>query len=309
MSAPKNPRKKIPHPLYRLALPFRRKITGETAQRVAEGLEDLAVSVFLHNKESTDGDNWTVTLTTLGPPDMAEVKRRLDRLAQEEHIRGLPKKLKAAKLPERNWLRHVHDNFPPVTVGSFFIRGSHYKGKTPKGLTPLNIDAATAFGSGEHQTTKGCLLAFEKLAEKHSFKNALDMGCGSGILAIAMKKVWPRIKLTAIDIDPESVRVTKRHAGMNKVKLQAAAGDGFRTPLSRGNGPYDLIAANILAGPLIDMAPACRAALAPGGFCVLSGLLKRQAAEVTKAYEKQGLKPIRRLTVGAWMALVFQRDM
>jgi ribosomal protein L11 methyltransferase len=299
MAAPR----KIPHPLYSLALPFSRKITGETAEQVASALEDLAVSVFLHNKESTDGDNWTVTLTTMGPPDLDEVKRRLAALK----VKGLPQKLKAARLPEKNWLQHVHDNFPPVTVGRFYIRGSHVKGKTPKHLTPLHIDAATAFGSGEHQTTRGCMLAFEwLLAENHSFKNALDMGCGSGILAIAIRKIWPRAKLTAIDIDPESVKVTKRHAAMNKVRLQAAAGDGYKTPLARKNAPYDLIAANILAGPLIAMAPDARKVLKKGGFAVLSGLLKRQTADVSKAYEKQGFIPAHRVPDGDWMTLVFR---
>lgn len=307
MAASTSRARKIPHPLYSLALPFSRKITGETAERIATSLEDLAVSVFLHNKESTDGDNWTVTLTTMGPPDLAEIRQRLKHLATSEKIKGLPIKLKPFRLPEKNWLQHVHDNFPPVTVGKFFIRGSHFKGKTPKGLTPLHIDAATAFGSGEHQTTKGCMLAFEGLAEKQAFKNALDMGCGSGILAIAIKKIWPRAKLTAVDIDPESVKVTKRHAAMNKVQLLAAAGDGYQTPLALKNGPYDLIAANILAGPLISMAPACKKALGKGGFVVLSGLLKRQAADVTKAYEKQGLTLERRIPQGDWMTLVFCR--
>jgi ribosomal protein L11 methyltransferase len=301
MAAPKSRKKQISRPLYRLALPFRQKLDGETAQRIADALEDAVVSVFLHNKEATDGDNWTVTLTTQGPPDTAEIMRRLQLL----DIKGAPAKLKAARLPATDWLQHVHDNFPPVTIDDFFIRGSHFKGKTPKGLIPLHIDAATAFGSGEHQTTQGCLRAFTWLAEKHRFKNALDMGCGSGILAIAMKKIWPRIKLTAIDIDPESVKVTRRHAAMNKVALQAAAGDGYAAPLSKKNAPYGLIAANILAGPLISMAPAAAKSLEKGGFCVLSGLLKHQQAEVAKAYEKQGLKLVKRFPAGDWVTLVF----
>lgn len=303
MAAPKSRKKQVPHPLYRLALPFRQKLDGETAQRIADALEDAVVSVFLHNKEATDGDNWTVTLTTLGPPDTAEITRRLQQL----DIKGTPRQLKPAKLPETDWLQHVHDNFPPVTIDNFFVRGSHFKGRTPKGLIPLHIDAATAFGSGEHQTTQGCLRAFAYLSEKHTFKNALDMGCGSGILAIAIKKIWPRIRLTAIDIDPESVKVTKRHAAMNKVTLQAAAGDGFAAPLSKKNAPYNIVAANILAGPLIAMAPACAKALERGGFCVLSGLLKRQQADVAKAYEKQGLRLVKRFPAGDWMTLVFAK--
>ncbi len=302
------PRKqaRIPHPLYRLALVCSKKLDGAAAERVASELEDLGVSVFLHNKEATDGDNWTVTLTTLGPPDLKEVARRLAALAKNENIKGLPKTLRARRLPEKNWLQHVHDNFPPVTIGQFFVRGSHFKGRTPKGLVPLHIDAATAFGSGEHQTTKGCMLAFEALEKKNTIKNALDMGCGSGILAIAIKKIWPRAKVTAVDIDPESVRVTQRHARMNRVALKAAAGDGFNTPLAKQKAPYDLVAANILAGPLIGMAKDLSRVLSRGGYCVLSGLLKRQAAEVAAAYEKQGLTLKRRIPQGDWMTLVFQ---
>lgn len=307
MNAARIPKKQIPHPLYSLTLALGRKMGGETAEQLASALEDLGVAVFLHNKESTDGDNWTVTLTTMGPPDTTEIRLRLAQFGKANGVRGLPKTLRAKKLPEKNWLKHVHDNFPPVTIGRFFVRGSHVKTKTPKGLVPLRIDAATAFGSGEHATTKGCMLAFETLREKTAVINALDMGCGSGILAIAIKKIWPRAKLTAIDIDPESVKVTKRHAAMNKVKLQAAAGDGYRTPLAVKNAPYDLIAANILAGPLIAMAPQAARQLAQNGFLVLSGLLKRQAADVTKAYEKQGLRLVRRIPEGDWMTLVLAR--
>jgi ribosomal protein L11 methyltransferase len=295
-------KKQIPHPLYRLSIPFRKKLDGAKAQRIADALEDLAVSVFLHNRESTDGDDWTVTLTTLGPPDKAEIARRLADIA-----RGEKPALRAVKLPETDWLAQVHRDFPPVTVGRFFIRGSHVAAPTPKKLIPLHIDAATAFGSGEHQTTKACLRAFELLAGKEKFGNALDMGCGSGILGIAIAKIWPKCKITAIDIDPESVKVTKRHAKMNKVRLQAAAGDGYAAALAKKNAPYDLIAANILAGPLIDMAPAARRALKRGGACVLSGLLKRQKAGVVKAYEKQGFTLVRAIPVGEWLALVLRR--
>ena len=291
----------IPHPLFRTRLSFPKTLTGEEAQEIADLLDEMAVSVFLHNAESTDGDNWSVSLTTYGPPDTADILSRLEgRIGADG--------LHVEKLVEQDWLRHVHENFPPVITGKFFVYGSHYEETPPADLIALKIDAATAFGSGEHETTKGCLMAFEDLASKHSFKNALDMGCGSGILGIAMAKLWPEVKVTAIDIDLESVIVTKRHAEMNGVKnLFAEEGDGYNAPSARGNAPYDLIGANILAGPLIDMAPDLNSVLRPGGFAVLSGLLARQEKDVTAAHEALGLKMVRSIALGDWRALIFQK--
>jgi ribosomal protein L11 methyltransferase len=174
---------------------------------------------------------------------------------------------------------------------------------------PLCIDAATAFGSGEHETTKGCLIAFDRLAETHSFKNALDMGCGSGILAIGMVKIWPGIFATAIDIDPESIIVTKRHAAMNGAAdlISMQAGDGYAAPFAQQNAPYDLIGANILASPLIDMAGDLNAVLLPGGFCVLSGLLARQEQDVTAAHTALGLVLADKIELGDWRVLVMRK--
>lgn len=291
----------IPHPLHRVTLFFPETLTGEEAGLLAEGLEDLCLSVFLHNKEATDGDNWTITLTTYGQPNIEEIKTRLA---------GKAEKIEIEKLPETDWLQHVHENFPPVMIGRFFIYGSHYTGEKPEGFIPLQIDAATAFGSGEHETTKGCIESMENLsAQGHAFKNILDMGCGSGILALAARRLWPETRLTAVDIDPESVIVTERHAKMNGIAgMQVQAGDGYKTPVVDKNGPYDLIVSNILAGPLVEMAPELDAVLSPGGFCILSGLLARQEKEVIAAHEAEGLKLAESRALGEWRALTLQKD-
>lgn len=305
----------VPHDLWTVKLDFRQKLSGDLPEILSDALEDFALSVLLHNREATDGDNWTITLTTLGPPDTKAIQARVAAVAQEN---GLPPLLAeegitAAPLPEKDWLSHVHENFPPVTSGRFFIYGSHYTGEKPAHLTPLQIDAATAFGSGEHETTRGCLLALEYLKDQgRAFANGLDMGCGSGILAIGMAKLWPGLRLTAIDIDPESVTVTRRHAAMNDVTLESEAGDGYNAPLAGQNGPYDVIAANILANPLIAMAPALAAALKPGGYAVLSGLLRRQRDEVVAAHAARGLRLIRIEEIGTdetgwWQALLLQK--
>jgi len=300
----------IPHPLHKVSLGFKDKIDGETAQRLFDALEDLGVSVFLHNREATDGDDWEVSLTTYGTPDLDAIYTRINEV---DGVKIEKAAITAERLPETDWLRHVHENFPPVTIGRFFVYGSHVTEKAPAGLIPLQIDAATAFGSGEHETTKGCMLSFDWIRAQGGLQtahlNALDMGCGSGILAIAITKVWDGAKVTAIDIDPESVIVTNRHAAMNGAgkAITAAAGDGYRTPLCRQNAPYDLVAANILAGPLIDMATDLHAALKPGGYAVLSGLLGRQEADVTAAHVKAGLKPVHAIALGDWRALTFQK--
>lgn len=298
----------IPHPLHRVTLSYPGVLTAEDAQAIADALDDISVSVFLHNREANldagengDGDDWTVTLTTYGAPDAQHIH---DLLEGRVPLSGIH----IEKLPEKDWLRHVHENFPPLSVGRFYIYGSHVEGDKPQGLIPLQIDAATAFGSGEHETTKGCLLAFEWLAAHgHVFNNALDMGCGSGILAIAMQKIWPDIKLLAVDIDAESIIVTRRHAEMNNAVLEAIADDGYNAPQVPQRAPYDLIAANILAGPLIAMAPDLDRSLAPGGFCVLSGLLARQEQDVTAAHTALGLKLVHKIEINDWRALVLQK--
>lgn len=302
----------IPHLLYKVTFGFKACIPGSAAEQIGAALEELGVSVFLRNEEATDGDHWTISLTTYGAPDLAAIRAQLDRTAEEGGFAALTADavIDAEKLPETDWLRHVHDNFPPVEAGRFFIYGSHYSGEKPEHLVPLCIDAATAFGSGEHETTKGCLIAFDRLAENHTFENALDMGCGSGILAIGMLKIWPGIRAAAVDIDPESIVVTERHAQMNGVAdlLQMQAGDGYAAPLAQQQAPYDLIAANILAGPLIDMAPQLDAALKPGGFCVLSGLLARQENDVVAAHSACGLRLVDKIELGDWRALILQKD-
>jgi ribosomal protein L11 methyltransferase len=303
----------IPHPLYTVSLNFKDVLSGTQAEEIGTLLEDHVVSVLLHNHESADGDRWSVTLTTYNPPDTGVLIGLLDSFANEKGLAPLltQSDITFEKLPEKDWLRHVHDNFPPVEAGRFFIYGSHYDGAKPDHLLPLCIDAATAFGSGEHETTKGCLTAFDKLAAENTFKNALDMGCGSGILAIGITKIWPDAKVVAVDIDPESIIVTERHAQMNacNTAIKTEAGDGYAAVIVAENAPYDLIAANILAGPLMDMAPDLEKYLAPGGYCVLSGLLGRQEAEVTAAHTVVGLLPVHSITVGEWRALVLQKPL
>lgn len=292
--------------LWQVRLHYGRALTEDEGQTLFAALEDVALSVFLHNKDCADGNDWEVTLMTEGAPDLDALH------AMATALVPLPRgAVTAEEQPDEDWLLHVHRHFPPLSIGRFFIYGSHYDGDIPHGTLSLRIDAATAFGSGEHETTRGCLLALQDLYDG-GFKPAriLDMGCGSGILALAALKLWPEAAALCIDIDPESVVVTHRHAQLNGLGngVTAEAGDGYAAPRVDAMAPYDLILANILAGPLIDMAPELARVLAPSGYAVLSGLLARQEDEVAKAHLAAGLAATRSLPVGDWRALVFQKE-
>lgn len=219
-----------------------------------------------------------------------------------------PMRIEILPIPDEDWLQKVYEDFPPITLGGFYIYGSHCEDAPPADKIALKIDAATAFGSGEHQTTQGCLKALEGLrAQGFSPARVLDMGCGSGILAIAARKLWPQATVAAVDIDPESARVTQRHAQMNGCNLLVAAGDGYAAPLVAQQGPYELIIANILAGPLIDMAGDLAHHLRAGGFCVLSGLLTSQKDDVTAAHAAHGLVYVQNHEKEGWETLVLRK--
>lgn len=210
---------------------------------------------------------------------------------------------------EENWLEKVYQKHQPFTVGPFFIYGSHYEEAVPEGQIGLQIDAATAFGSGDHGTTKGCLIAMLDLKAKGQCPwNVLDMGTGSGILSIAAWKLW-QTPITAIDIDAESVRVARRYQNINGVQdgqgaMQCEAGDGFAAPLCQSRAPYDLVIANILAGPLKEMAPDLKAVSDENGMVILSGMLQTQAGEVLNVYEDLGFALKDRIDIDKWSTLV-----
>ncbi len=214
-------------------------------------------------------------------------------------------------LPPTDWLAETYARFPPIRLGRFFIHGSHVGEPVPPSAIGLMIDAATAFGSGEHPTTAGCLAAVEDYAKTKApggRARALDMGAGTGILAIAVAKQlrWP---VLAADIDPESVRVGRVNARANRVagRVRVIPSAGYAAPEIARTGPFDLVLANILARPLVAMAKDLRRALGPGGTAVLSGLLTRQEPMVLSAHRLQGLVLARRWRRGAWSTLVLRR--
>lgn len=213
-------------------------------------------------------------------------------------------------LENKNWLKENVIKFAPVEVEDFIIYGIHEKDIPPSDKVTLRIYAATAFGS-EHQTTKSCLRAIShlnRLGAAH--RNILDMGTGSGILALAAAKLWPdAARITTVDIDPEAVAVTRQNARDNHLEkyLTVAVSNGYNSDLVQNNAPYDIIIANILARPLIEMAPQLNQALAPGGFCILSGFVDDQEDWVIGEHTKLGLKLVELYKLDNWRAALLEK--
>jgi ribosomal protein L11 methyltransferase len=204
-------------------------------------------------------------------------------------------------LPDTDWVAQSLEGLAPVRAGRFLVHGSHDR-ELPPGGVRLEISAGTAFGTGHHATTRGCLLAADQWLKRHRPRRILDMGSGTGVLAIAAARV-ARAPALAVDIDAEAVRVTRDNARLN------GAGDLVRAALAlpAAGATYDLIFANILAGPLVDLAGELAARLGRGGALILSGLMVDQERQVAAAYRNRDLRLERRLRLGNWSILVFTR--
>ncbi|MCC9620264.1 50S ribosomal protein L11 methyltransferase [Thalassospira sp. MA62] len=205
----------------------------------------------------------------------------------------------------KDWVSENLRSFKPISVGRFYVHGSHWEDDLPVAKIGLQVDAGLAFGSGEHQTTKGCLAAIDWIAKKGPRFNALDMGCGSGILGMACAKTW-RCPVMMADIDAPSVRVANVNAKINKVGdlITAIHSNGFGDARIRNAGYYDIVCANILARPLRSMAHELVNTLSEDGVVILSGLLDHQEQFVLSAYREVGLSLIKRFKVENWTTLV-----
>lgn len=272
----------------------------EWVDTVDEAYADVALSTSSFEVEETP-TLWRMEIIA-GDVGEAELLRRFNALPPQA-IKGVTPDIKILK--HKDWVSEVVRSFPPLNVARFFVHGSHHEGPKPVGCIPLHVDAGAAFGSGEHATTSGCLIALDALARKRRFTRMLDMGCGSGILAIAMAKCW-KGKVTAIDVDRVSVRVTDENFHINRVQHYAKADmqNGYAGKRTGRGKTFDLICANILARPLARMAPQLARCLAPGGIAVLSGLLASQERQVLAAHRRHGLRLIARIPKDGWHTLV-----
>lgn len=211
-------------------------------------------------------------------------------------------------LGDTDWVRLSQEGLPPVRAGRFFVYGAHDRGKAPANTVPLAIDAVEAFGTGHHETTRACLIALDQL-KRTGFApcRVLDLGSGTGVLALASVRLW-RCRAVATDIDPVAAGACRRNIRTNgsQALVQALVADGLNHASIHALRPFDLIIANILAGPLTFLAPQINAALAPGARVILSGLLNVQENLVLSFYTSLGLRLEQRLRLGPWSALVLR---
>ncbi len=256
--------------------------------------------------EEAPGGLWRIEALVPDGADIAALRARLLVVAATEGVE--PPEVTIGPLPETDWVAATRASFPPIDAGRYHVRGSHLPPAGP-GTIDLMLDAGPAFGTGEHESTRGCLLALDGLADSLKVGRALDMGCGSGILAMATAKTW-KARVVAADVDPAAVETARQNAQRNGVGhlVESIESDGYRNVVIGDCAPFDLITANLLARPLIAMAPDLARALSAGGRAVLSGLLARQADGVLAAHHAQGLTLVRRVECGDWHTLVVGRN-
>ena len=213
-----------------------------------------------------------------------------------------------APVPDVDWVRRSLEGLPPVVAGRFFLHGSHDSAIRRSGGHSFLIDAGTAFGTGHHGTTTGCLRALDKILKYERPRRVLDLGCGTGVLALAAARSTA-LRVLATDIDPEAVRVTKLNAAQNGLgpKVRALTAAGLHHAAIRHHGPYDLIFANILAKPLASLAHGLSRLLQPGGKIILSGLTHDQLRWIAACYRQRGLVPVQTIRIENWIAFVVTR--
>ncbi len=281
----------------------------DAANGMAEALEKLTpeptgVGVF---EIEDDSGLWEVGAYFLEPPDMV----MLEVFALAFNARPFA----VSELPEVDWVAKVRRELSPVEAGRFYVFGSHDADKVPAVLAQgnriaLQIEATVAFGTGHHGTTLGCLRAWDRLyADGVRPVNVADIGCGTAVLALAAAAVLPDATVIASDIDQVAVDVAEANVAINAMQGRIACVEaaGFAHPALKAAAPFDLIFANILKGPLIELAPDMAQNCAAGGLVILSGLLVVQAEAVTAAYVAAGFSLISREDLGEWSALVVRR--
>ncbi len=292
------------------------RVTLPCTRAEAEALgQDIAPFALLDSPpvlvtSEADGDNWRLDAYFDAKPSAAML-RLLAKL--------VPSAAEAKPVVERveqdDWVTLSQQGLEPIQAGRFFVHTPAHRDAVPPDAIAFEIDAGRAFGTGQHETTTGCLIALDRLKrEGASFSNFADIGTGTGLLAFAGLRLWPAARAIASDIDPVAIEVAAENAAINRIRLgrsrgrlELAVAAGLDHPRLRARSPYDLIIANILAGPLIALAPSLAGALAPGGSLILAGLLERQADQVTSAYRRQGLMPASRRSIGDWPTLLIRK--
>jgi ribosomal protein L11 methyltransferase len=265
-----------------------------------ESLDDgeAAVSAF----ERSDG-RWDVTVHFADPPDEERIRSLVALAASEDIAQTIVFDSIAAK----DWVKASLEGLVPVAAGRFIVHGQHDRAHVPPNKLGIEIEAALAFGTGHHGTTRGCLLLLDHVLRSKMPRRVLDLGAGTGVLAIAAARALRR-RVLASDIDPRSAVVAAENARLNGVGdlVESICATGFAAPQFRMRAPFDLVLANILANPLRQMAPAMAAHLAPDAMVILSGLLPHQTRGVIAAHRANGVILIRQIRIDGWCSLLMQ---
>ncbi|EHI47737.1 ribosomal protein L11 methylase [SAR116 cluster alpha proteobacterium HIMB100] len=284
---------------------FRAVISGQTLP-LETGLEVVLDAEALSVEKINDG-NSVLQAWFEQEPDRAVIDEVVSRSVRPEQV--IETQLICHQ--NRDWLAENRKDFPPLQLGPFWIYGSHIQQNRPAGSLPLLVEAALAFGSGTHPTTQTCLLALADQRKASARpRRILDMGCGSAILAMAAQRLFPAADIFAVDNDAVSVRTAIENRRKNQIspaKMRAVVSEGFAARYVSRNGPYDIILANILAGPLRRMAADLTSNLAPRGKLILSGLLRSQARQIIGDYRARQMVLDQRLDQGEWCCLVFTK--
>lgn len=276
------------------------KMRADALSEALEDLEPIPTGVGAFEIEGGKGI-WEVGGYFLEEPD--EIALALLSAAYGAHP------FVVSEVPDQDWVAKVRRELPPVEAGRFFVYGSHDAQHLPEDRIGLLIEAAMAFGTGHHGTTLGCLRAFDRLLDQgHSFDKVLDLGCGTAVLAMAAARVGLN-SVIASDIDPIAVEVAVVNVVANDLfgRVDCVQSIGFDAPALTTGAPFDLIFANILKGPLIDLAPDVALHLESGGMAILSGLLLEQADDIIATYKGQGVTLVEREDIGEWTALTMTR--
>jgi ribosomal protein L11 methyltransferase len=275
-----------------------------TAKRVV----DLLTESFFEGQAAIaafegDGGRWDITVHFADPPDQASIRELVGLAAGEDAAQDIA----FDTVQARDWVKATLEGLVPVPAGRFVVHGQHDREKVPPNKLAVEIEAALAFGTGHHGTTRGCLLLLDHVLKRYRPRRVLDLGTGTGVLAIAAAKAL-QIEVLASDIDPASVRVARENARLNETGglVHTIRATGFSAPQFLQARPFDLVLANILANPLRQMATPMARHLAPSALVILSGLLTPQAAGVIAAYRARGLVPLRHLRIEGWSSLLLR---
>ncbi len=275
------------------------KAMAPGAEAVLEGLGGAMVTS--HEGESRQIDLY---LERKEAPDAAALAALLS-----ESLGAAVDAPSVSRVVQRDWVAESQRHFPVLEFGRFLVYGSHHATPKAYGRLPLLIDAGRAFGTGHHDSTALALLLLERLRPRYRQPNLLDLGCGSGILALAALRLWPGASVLAADIDPQSVAVARDNRRINRIAgdMRAVVSNGLRNAALQQAAPYDLVLANILARPLLMMAPDIARALAPGGHLILAGFLEGDRTRLEACYRALGLALVARQRRGGWTALLLRK--